>query len=227
MDTYPTRILTIGCSCINRFQFDVFQALHPDTVHHFVKSLFDWNIVSLIGTETLLQHAVDGHLQALLEDTSEYVVDYGVLLFHRHLPGICFFHEQDIAKAFDDPAQKDSLVSKLAHQAAPFLAPDYEGRTHLVWSNVQPNLPGTVRNVTPWDDFQLTAPRYAKITSLGRQLFGPDTTFTFLTLVADATPEALQNPDVHMLTLPRSADYQGPPDLYAPFLSQILDQTHN
>lgn len=226
MDADTTRVLTIGCSCINRFQFDFFQDRHPETAPHFVRSLFDWNIVSLVGTESILRHAVDGSLQDMLGDATAFFVEWDVLLFNKQLPGVCFFHEQEIAKTFDDPAQQDTLISKLAHQAAPFLAPDYVGRTHLVWSNIQPNLPDTVNNVTPWDTFQLTAQRHANVTALGRDLFGPETRFSFLTVANDVAPELIGVPDVHVIDLPRSPEYEGPPKLYDSLLTGIVARTH-
>lgn len=226
MDADPTRVLTIGCSCINRFQFDFFQDRHPETAPQFVKSLFDWNIVSLVGTETILRHAVDGTLQDALRNTAAFFVEWDVLLFHKQLPGVCFFHEQEIAKAFDDPAQKDTLISKLTHQAAPFLSPDYSGRTHLVWSNIQPNLPDTVNNVTPWETFQLTAERHATITALGRDLFGPETRVTYLTVANDVAPELIGAPDIQVIDLPRGPEYEGSPDLYNSLLTGIVRRTH-
>ena len=221
----PTRVLTIGCSCINRFQFDFFQERHPGTEPHFIRSLFDWNIVSLIGTEAILRAAASGHLLKSLQDVSQYHVAWDVLLFHKQLPGVCFFHEQEIAKQFDDPTQQQTLVSKLTHQAAPFVNPDHTARTHLVWSNVQPNLPDTVDNVTPWDDFQLTVPRYAEITSLARKVFGPETTFSFLSHADDVAPDLTTTDDVQIVNLPRSDDYQGPPDLYEALLSDTVLRT--
>lgn len=226
MTAHPTRVLTIGCSCINRFQFDHFQARNPGTEHHFVRTLFDWNIVSLAGTEAILRHAVNGTLLSALQDVSGFRVEWDVLLFHNQLPGVCFYHEQDIARSFDDPAQKTALISKLTHQAAPFLAPDYPGRTHLVWSNIQPNLPDTVHNVTPWASFQLTLDRHETITALGRDLFGNDTGFSFLTMAADVSPELIGAADVHVIDLPRGPDYEGPPSLYDSLLACIVTRTH-
>ena len=222
MGDSPTRVLTIGSSCINRFQFEFFQERHPGTDRHFVKSLFDWNITSLVGTESVLRHAASGDLRAALQDASQYHVAWDVLLFHRQLPGVCFFHEQEIAKTFDDHAQKETLISKLTHQAAPFLEPSFAGRTHLIWSNIQPNLPDTVENVTPWQDFQLTEARYETVTSLGRSLFGAETTFSFLSHPDDIDPALTAHPDVHVIDLPRSDVFKGPDDLYEGLLSGIV-----
>jgi hypothetical protein len=221
----PTRVLTIGSSCINRFQFDFFQSRHPDMASRFVRSVFDWNITSLTGTETVLRLASEGRLRSALQDRSQYYVDWDVLLFHRQIPGLCLFHEQETAKIFDNPTQQDTLISKLVHQAAPFLSADYSGNTHLIWSNIQPNLPDTVDNVTPWEQFQLTAPRYTAITTLGRQLFGPDTTFSFLSVEEDVASELVGNPDVHIVNLPRGIDYEGPRDLYESLLAGLLGPT--
>ncbi|MFA8387451.1 MAG: hypothetical protein ACEPO2_17640 [Pelagibaca sp.] len=226
MDTHPTRVLTIGSSCINRFQFDHFQSRNPGTEHHFVRTLFDWNIVSLVGTEAILRHAVHGTLLSMLQNVSGFRVEWDVLLFHDQLPGVCFFHEQDIARTFDDPTQKSALISKLTHQAAPFLAPAYPGQTHLIWSNVQPNLPDTVHNVTPWESFQLTVDRHAVITVLGRKLFGTDTRFSFFTVAEDVSPELIGAADVHVIDLPRGPDYEGPPTLYDSLLACIVTGTH-
>ena len=226
MAAAPTRVLTIGCSCINRFQFDFYQARRPGSEPHFVRSLFDWNIVSLVGTESILSHAIDGTLGQVLGDAAQYHVEWEVLLFHRQLPGVCFFHEQESAKAFDDPEQKKALISKLTHQAAPFLVPDYPGRTHLVWSNIQPNLPDTVNNVTPWADFQLTAARYRALRTLGAQLFGPDTGFTFLTTKADAAADVIDAVGVQVIDLPRGPEYEGAPALYDSLLTSIVEQSH-
>ncbi|WP_299786185.1 hypothetical protein [uncultured Marivita sp.] len=221
----PTRVLTIGSSCINRFQFDFFQTRHPDTAPRFVRSLFDWNITSLTGTETVLRLAAEGRLRGVLQDKSQYYVAWDVLLFHRQIPGLCLFHEQESAKVFDDPSQQDTLISKLIHQAAPFLSADDSGSTHLIWSNIQPNLPDTVDNVTPWEQFRLTAPRYTAITTLGSQLFGRDTTFSFLGIEEDVADELVGKPDVHIVNLPRGIDYEGPPDLYEPLLLGLLGPT--
>ena len=226
MDGAPTRVLTIGCSCINRFQFDFFQTRNPGSEAHFVRSLFDWNIVSLVGTESILRRAVDGSLGSVLQDTTGYVVEWEVLLFHQDLPGVCFFHEQDIARTFDDPAQKNSLVSKLTHQAAPFLSPGYAGRTHLIWSNIQPNLADTVNNVTPWDHFQLTRERHASIKALGTALFGDDTGYSFLSIAGDVAPDLIGASDVHVIDLPRGPEYEGPPDLYDSLLAGIVERPH-
>lgn len=227
MGKVPTRLLTIGCSCINRFQFDFFQARHPATAPQFVRSLFDWNITSLVGTRAVLQHAVAGTLQDAIEAKSDYAVQWDVLLFHKRLPGLCLFHEQDIAESFEEPSQKDILVSKLTHQAAPFLAPSYAGRTHLFWSNIQPNLPDTVENVTPWADFQLTEPHYESVTQLAKNLFGPDTTLSFLSLAEDVAPDLHGLRDVHVINLPRGPEYEGPPDLYDSILQDILLTSHS
>lgn len=226
MDTHPIRVLTIGSSCINRFQFDDFQSRNPGTEHHFVRTLFDWNIVSLVGTEAILRHAVNGTLLSALQDVSGFRVEWDVLLFHEHLPGVCFFREQDIAKTFDDPAQKTAMISKLTHQAAPFLAPDYPGRTRLVWSNIQPNLRNTVDNVTPWESFQLTVDRHATVTALGRRLFGADTGFSFLTVAGDVSAELIGAADVQVIDLPRGPDYEGPPSFYDSLLACIVTRTH-
>lgn len=226
MDCVPTRVLTIGCSCINRFQFEFFQARHPGSECHFVRSLFDWNIVSLVGTESILSRAVDGSLLSVLQDKSGYYVEWDVLLFHQDLPGVCFFHEQGIAKTFDDPTQKNSLVSKLTHQAEPFLTPDYAGQTHLIWSNIQPNLPDTVNNVTPWGTFQLSTRRHTAIKTLGKALFGADTAFSFLTIAGDVAADLVGAPDVRVIDLPRGSEYEGPPDLYDSLLAGIVERPH-
>lgn len=226
MASAPTRVLTIGCSCINRFQFDFFKGRHPASEQQFVRSLFDWNIVSLVGTEAILRHAVNGTLRDVLEDASGYFVEWNVLLFHKDLPGVCFFHEQDIAKTFDDPDHKKTLIRKLTHQATPFLSVDHPGRTHLVWSNIQPNLPDTVNNVTPWDSFQLTLDRYETTKTLARNLFGPDTAFSFLAIAEDVAPELNGCPDVHVIDLPRGPDYEGPPLLYESLLAGIITRPH-
>ena len=110
----------------------------------------------------------------------------------------------------------------MIHQAAPFLSADESESTHLIWSNIQPNLPDTVDNVTPWEQFQLTATRYTAITTLGRQLFGRDTTFSFLGIEEDVAKELVGKPDVHIVNLPRGVGYEGPPDLYEPLLSGLL-----
>lgn len=227
MGTHPPRILTIGSSCINRFQFDFFQKRHPETAGSFVKSLFDWNIVSLVGTESLLRRAADQQLLSVLQDTSQFFVEWDVLLFNKQLPGVCFFHEQEIAKTFDDQAQKDLLIRKLTHHAAPFLTPDYPGRTHLVWSNIQPNLPDTVHGVTDWTTFQLTPERHFEVRSLGRAVFGETTTFSFLSHADDVSPDLINEDDVQVVDLPRGDTYLGAPDLYETLLLDIVLQPHH
>lgn len=221
------RILTIGSSCINRFQFDFYQERHTGTDTRFVKSFFDWNITSLIGTETVLRLARDEALDHVLRDPALYHVEWDVLIFNRELPGVCFFHEQEVARRFSEPGQIDALISKIVHQAAPFLTPDRSGRTHLVWSNIQPNLPDTVDNVTPWDDFQLTAERYATIKALGTDVFGPDTSFSFLSLEEDMSPELRSASDVTLVDLPRGDAFKGPPDLYDALLTGIVSSSQS
>ena len=182
--------------------------------------------MSLVGTESILSRAVDGSLLSVLQDKSGYYVEWDVLLFHQDLPGVCFFHEQGIAKTFDDPTQKNSLVSKLIHQAEPFLTPYYAGQTHLIWSNIQPNLPDTVNNVTPWDTFQLSTQRHTAIKTLGKALFGADTAFSFLTIAGDVAADLVGAPDVQVIDLPRGSEYEGPPDLYDSLLAGIVERPH-
>lgn len=225
MDPTPTRILTIGSSCINRFQFDFFQDRHPDTQPHFIKSLFDWNISSLVGTETVLRLAAENRLLPILQDGAQFHVVWDVLIFHRQLPGFCFYHETELAQALDRPGQRDVLIGKVLHQAAPLLQPDHAGRTHLIWSNIQPNLPDTVDNVTPWDSFRLTARRHATIKALGRDLFGPDTTFSFLSTAEDVSADLAHEDDVQIVPLARGDTYSGPPDLFEKLLANIVQQT--
>ncbi len=226
MDRAPTRVMTIGCSCINRFQFDFFQRRHPGSEVHFVKSLFDWNIVSIVGTTTILQRALDGTLRDALADASLFHVDWEALLFHDEIPGFCVFHEEDIARTFDDPAQKDALTSKLLHLAAPLLNPSYPGRTHLIWSNIQPNLPSAVENVIPWETFQLTTERYQTLKALGQALFGEETGFSFHNIREDIAPELIGAKDVRLFDLPRGPDYEGSFELYDSLLAGIVSETH-
>ena len=222
MKTAPTRVMTIGSSCINRFQFEFFQSRHPETEPRFIRSVFDWNITSLVGTETVLKLARAGTLQSVLQDRSLYYVDWDVLVFNRKLPGLCLFHEREAAENLHGPGQLDTLIDKLIHQAAPLLGPGYAGRTHLVWSNIQPNLPDTVDNVTPWQDFQITAARLETIKAHAKSVFGVGTTFTFLTLAEDCAKELRDDPDIRLVDLPRGTDFKGPTDLYEPWLTGII-----
>ncbi len=160
MQIQPTRILTIGSSCINRFQFDFFQNRTLDTTHYFVRSLFESNIISLVGTEAILQLALKQELLPAIRDISAYHVAWDALIFNRHLPDVCFYHETEIAQNFETPGEKERLVSKLCHQAGPLVQPRTGGRMHLIWSNIQPNLPHAIENLMAWHHFQLTEERY-------------------------------------------------------------------
>ncbi|MCK0151821.1 hypothetical protein MWU54_17390 [Marivita sp. S6314] len=217
-----TRILTIGSSCINRFQFEFFQARHPDTKPCFTKSVFDWNITSLVATETVLRLAVARDLARVIQDRDLFTVEWNRLIFNSDLPGFCFYHEKDIAAQFHEPGQMDLLLSKLKHQTAPFLRPAFDGCTHLVWSNIQPNLPETVSGFMDWDTFVLTRNRYATIKSLAAELFGLQTQFTFFCNADDLDPDLSTADDVHVMDLPRGDTYRGDPDLYDARLLDIL-----
>ena len=217
-----TRVLTIGASCINRFQFEFFCKRRPDIRSSFAKSFFDWNITSLDATETVLRLAGSGDLLNVLRDATRYFVEYNRLIFHSDLPGFCFYHEKEIAEGFEDPAQVDLLVSKLEHQAAPFLSRKPDAHTHLIWSNIQPNLPATVGGFMEWKTFVLTEQRYDTVKRLATDLFGPKTTFSFLAAAGDHAPELASRDDVHPFDLPRGDTFRGDPFLYDPLLTKVL-----
>ena len=224
MQTQPPRLLTIGSSCINRFQFDFFQDRTPDTAHYFVRSLFESNIISLVGTEAILQLALKQELLPAIQDISAYHVAWDAFIFNRHLPDVCFYHETETAQNFAKPGEKERLVSKLCHQAGPLVQPRTGGRMHLIWSNIQPNLPHAVENLMAWQHFQLTEERYQTIKSLACALFGSDTRFTFISVAQDLDPGLAHEPDVQIVDLPRGDTYEGPPRLFDTLLSEIISK---
>lgn len=221
MNRQQIRVLTIGSSCINRFQFDFFKDRHSETAQYFSKSLFESNIVSLNGTETILRLALNQKLLPALQDISAYHVSEETLIFNHHLQDVCFYHETEIAQNFETFSEKERLVAKLCHQARPLLQPQKDKPMHLIWSNIQPNLPHAVENLMPWQHFQLTEQRYQTIKSLACELFGSNTRFTFLSVVQDLEPNLSQKPDVQIFDLPRGNTYEGPPRLFESLLSKI------
>ena len=166
------RILSIGCSCINRFQFEFFVRRHPHAASCFPRGLFDWNIASLDATLTALELVNARRLSDTLSDLSLFRPEYGSLIFNAALPGFSFFHEKEPDALLADPDRAAAFFGKLSHLADPFVAPDLSLRTHIVWSNIQPNLPDTVENVIPWASFQLTHDRYNRAKDTCRMIFG-------------------------------------------------------
>lgn len=218
----PTRVVSIGCSCINRFQFDFFVTRHPETADSFPRGLFDWNIASLEATLNILSLVAHGRLPAILEDENGFNVAFDALIVHDALPGFSFFHEETPQQLLGNPSRSAAFRGKIRHLAQPFLSPSPEQHTHLVWSNLQPNLPDTVENVIPWSDFVLTEARYQRAKALGHRIFGHSTTFTFLTTPEDTTLASHAYPDVRVIPLARSAAYEGDPMLYDTVLREAL-----
>ena len=215
------QVLSIGCSCINRFQFNFFIDRNPDLASVFPRGLFDWNIASLEATLTVLRHAVTGTLTRTLEDDDQFHVAWDAFILHRDLPGFSCFHEDTPHDLLADPYRRSAFVGKLRHLARPFEAAQGV-RTHLVWSNLQPNLPDTVENVIPWDDFILSAQRYSEVKALASRLFGEDTGFSFLSTPQDMEASLNTQPDVHMIDLPRGDAYEGDPFLYNDILTGVI-----
>ncbi|MFP7569177.1 hypothetical protein [Marivita sp. S2033] len=222
VDALPTRILSIGSSCINRFQFEHFMTRHPATAPSFVRGLFDWNIASLDATLNIMRLATEGALEEILADPDRYYVGWDALILNTGLPGFSFFHETDPAITLKHAARRSAFLGKVAHLSAPFTFAVSAAHTHLVWSNVQPNLPDTVENVFPWEAFRLTRERYTLARKLGRQIFGQQTTFSFITTREDVEMAVTEHADVHVLDIRRDETYEGPPLLYEEMLNGIL-----
>ncbi|MCL3881843.1 hypothetical protein [Marivita sp. GX14005] len=218
----PLRILSIGASCINRFQFQHFIERHPETAPAFLRGLFDWNIASLDASLRALRLARNGALTETLGDAERYRIAWDTLIVNGSLPEFSFFREDTPEQLLADPVRRTDFLQKIAHLSAPFATPKRGQRTHLVWSNIQPNLPDTVENVIPWESFRLTEPRYREARRLGCQIFGDDTTFTFIAAPPDAAHEVNAHRDVFLVDLPRGSDYEGPPGLFEPFLQKVL-----
>lgn len=216
------RVLSIGCSCINRFQFDFFIERNPESAEVFPRGLFDWNISSLVSTLNVLRLVAEGQLSSVLHDAELYSVGWDALILNEKLPGFTFFHEDTPAALLSDPARRGDFIGKLDHLGQPFVTPARDVHTHLIWSNLQPNLPDTVENVIQWDDFRLTEDRYTEVCKLGRQVFGPATTVSFLSTPQDMQLSAQGLPGVHVFDVPRSDAYQGDPLLYDVILRKVI-----
>ena len=218
----PVRVLSIGCSCINRFQFEFFVKRHPEATACFPRGLFDWNIASLDAALTALEPVNAQRLSDRLSDVSLFRAEYGSLIFNAALPGFSFFHEKDPEALLADPDRAAAFLGKLSHLAEPFIAPDLSLRTHIVWSNIQPNLPDTVENVIPWASFQLTQDRYIRAKDACRMIFGQGCAFSFISTPADLDDALSNQPDVHAVDLPRGPDYKGAPTLFEDILKNAL-----
>lgn len=216
------QVLSIGCSCINRFQFDFFVERNPDRTPLFPRGLFDWNIASLDASLRLLDMAAEGQLREVLLDEKQYTVAWNTLILNAAIPGLSFFHEDTPVALLEDKQRREAFIGKVTHLAQPFLTPHTEAETHLVWSNLQPNLPDTVENVIPWPDFILTEERYAHAKSICRRIFGARTSVHFLTTPQDCGLTEKDRPDVHVMNLPRGQDFKGDPLLYEPILRRIV-----
>lgn len=216
------RVLSIGCSCINRFQFDFFIHRHPGSAALFPRGLFDWNIASLDATLRVLRLATDGSLTQVLDDSTSFHLAWDALILNRDLPGFSFFHEEKPKELLADPERRAAFLGKLRHLSRPFVSPAPNVQTHVFWSNLQPNLPDTVENVIPWDGFVLSQARYDEAKALGRRIFGDATTFSFLSTPQDMDIALADQPDVHVFDLPRGPEYKGDPRLYDALLSGLL-----
>lgn len=222
MSAPDLRILSIGCSCINRFQFDFFIERHPEYADCFPRGLFDWNITTLEVSLNVLRRAAASDLMPVLGDGELYYLAQQTLIFNTALPGFSFFHEATPQQIIDDQTRRAAFLGKIAHLAEPFVAPPAGVRTHLVWSNLQPNLPDTVENVFDWETFQLTPARYAEVKTLGRRIYGVDTTFSFLSTPQDMQASLADREDVHCFDIPRSEAFKGDDDLYEEVLMQAI-----
>lgn len=169
-----------------------------------------------------MQLALKQELLPAIRDISAYHVAWHALIFNQHLPDVCLYHETEIAQNFEEPGEKERLISKLCHQAGPLVQPRHDERKHLIWSNIQPNLPHAVENLMPWQHFQLTVERYQRIKSLAGALFGSGTGFTFISVAQDLDPKLAHEPDVQIVDLPRGDTYEGPPKLFDALLSEII-----
>jgi len=220
------RVLSIGCSCINRFQFNFFLERHPEYTAVFPRGLFDWNIASLDATLTVLRLIADRRLEDVFEDDARFHVAWDALILHRDLPGLSFYHEETPHDLLADQDRRSAFISKLNHLSRPFVAPDPNTQTLLVWSNLQPNLPDTVENVIPWEEFILNEARYDETLSLGRRIFGQDTDFLFLTTPQDTELSPEVCPDMRIVDLPRGDTFQGDPRLYEDILTKVVRNTN-
>ena len=153
-------------------------------------------------------------------------VAWDALILHRNLPGFSFYHEETPHDLLADPDRRSAFISKLNHLSRPFVSPDADTQTLLIWSNLQPNLPDTVENVIAWEEFILTEARYHETLSLGRRIFGQETQFLFLTTSQDTelSPEAC--PDMRIIDLARGDTYQGDPHLYEEVLKNVVRNTN-
>lgn len=170
----------------------------------------------------MLRCAAASDLIPVLSDGALYYLAQKTLIFNRSLPGFSFFHEEASRQIIDDQTRRDTFIGKVTHLAEPFVAPPADVRTHLVWSNLQPNLPDTVENVYDWETFQLAPARYAEVKSLGRHIYGADTTFSFLSTPQDVQASLVDRGDVHCFDIPRGAAFKGEEDLYEDVLLQAV-----
>lgn len=171
----------------------------------------------------MLELAAESKLLSVLQDPGQFHVAWETLIFNGALPGFSFFHESDPKGLLLSPERSAAFLGKLAHLAQPFITSQPNARTHLVWSNLQPNLPDTVENVIPWKDFVLTEARYIRVKDLGRKLFGSATTFSFLSTPTDMSSELGGQNDVIVVPLPRNDSYEGDPLLYESILTNVFD----
>ncbi|MFP7675428.1 hypothetical protein ACG74X_18925 [Marivita sp. S0852] len=165
----------------------------------------------------------DDTLTAILTDSRRFHSAFDTLIFNTALPGFSFFHETEPRNLLRDREKTSAFLAKVSHLAQPFLSRDPALKTHLLWSNVQPNLPTTVANVIDWADFRLTTPRYEAVKALGRQIFGGSTTFSFLTTCKDVEGPLLDHPDVISMDVSRNGDFRGDPILFDTCLQNAFD----
>lgn len=210
------RIIPIGCSCISQFQIGKYYRDAPAP-----SGFFDWNIATPAASAAVMAAHLDGRLLPLLADRDAYcMLARPRYLHNRHFPGLYFWHEPS-REILDpaNPARFDAFQAKLAHLIGQTFA--LTPAPHLIWSNIQPNLRiVTARVSDDWGAFRLEPAGYARLKELGAAIF-PGARFHFAVNRQDCAADLLALPDIHDLSLPRSARYVGPKGHYAPIFDAI------
>ncbi len=216
-------VLSIGSSCINRFQINFLLGRRSELAPAFPRALFDWNISSLNSTIGLLRHAADGTLQDVLADDTLYRLNDQGLIIHEDFPEFLFFHEENPELLLQDNALRRNFLEKVAHLEKPFSFPAKSMPYHLIWSNIQPNLRDATKGIIPWEAFRLNASRREEILDHGRRIFGEDTRFTFISREEDLDDNLSSQPDVLVRDLPRGPEWEGEPMLFDDPLNRALE----
>jgi hypothetical protein len=160
----------------------------------------------------------------MLADAEAYGLDRGVgHIVHRDIPGLYFWHEDRAAISAVEGRRR--LADKLVHLMENVFTTT--GPSHFLWSNVQPNLKQAVEGGTtlPWSAFVLSEDVRTGIqTRLGQRF--PDAGVSFVTRREDCAEAVLQHGNVHVVDVPRGADYEGAPGLYAPVFAAMRLPDH-